>query len=65
MSTMCLGYGMCNNHEQRIKVTYEICEEEAVFLDVRVVKGVGGKISTELYVKPTDRTRYLHKTHFS
>ena len=61
MSTMCLGYGMCNNHEQRIKVTYEICEEEAVFLDVRVVKGVGGKIWTELYVKPTDGTRYLHK----
>ena len=52
---------LCNGHEQRIKVTYEICEKEAVFLDVKVVKEEGGKIGTELYVKPTDRTRYLHK----
>ena len=32
-----------------------------MFLDVKVVKGENGGIRTELYVKPTDRTRYLHK----
>ena len=34
---------VCNNHEERIKVTYEICNEEAIFLDVKVVRQVGGK----------------------
>ena len=52
---------ICNGHEERIKVTYDICEREAVFLDVKVSKTEEGKIKTELYVKPTDRTRYLHK----
>ena len=53
--------GICNENEERIKVTYDVCEEEAVFLDVKVVRGEEGRIKTELYVKPTDRTRYLHK----
>ena len=52
---------ICNENEERIKVTYEICEEEAVFLDVKVIRREGGKLKTELYVKPTDRTRYLHQ----
>ena len=52
---------VCNGHEERIKVTYEVCESEAGFLDVKVVRGEGGELKTELYVKPTDRTRYLHK----
>ena len=52
---------LCNGHEERIKITFEICEKEAVFLDVKVSKNEGGRIKTELYVKPTDRTRYLHK----
>mgnify|MGYP001792592374 CR=1 FL=1 len=51
---------ICNNNEERIKVTYEICEREAVFLDVKVGKEEDGTVNTELYVKPTDRTRYLH-----
>ena len=51
---------LCNGHEERIKVTHEVCEE-AVFLDVKVMRGEGGELRTELYVKPTDRTRYLHK----
>ena len=51
-----------NEHEERIKVTYEICEKEAVFLDVKVSKGEEGRLKTELYVKPTDRTRYLHRS---
>ena len=52
---------VCNGHEERIKVTFEICEKEAVFLDVKVSRNEEGGIKTELYVKPTDRTRYLHK----
>ena len=52
---------LCNGHEERIKVTYEICQNEAIFLDVMVKRKEGGKMVTELYVKPTDRTRYLHK----
>ena len=52
---------ICNEHEERIKVTYDVCEEEAIFLDVKVVRLEGGRVKTELYVKPTDRTRYLHK----
>ena len=52
---------LANGHEERIKVTYEVCKESAVFLDVRVTKKEGGKLKTELYVKPTDRTRYLHQ----
>ena len=47
--------------EERIKVTYDICEKEAVFLDVKVVRKEDRGIVTDLYVKPTDRTRYLHK----
>ena len=42
-------------------MTYEVCEKEAVFLGVKVVKGEYGAIKTKLYVKPTDRIRYLHK----
>ena len=38
-----------------------ICEKEAVFLDVKVVRKEDCGIVTDLYVKPTDRTRYLHK----
>ena len=52
---------ICNNSEERIKVTYEICEKEAIFLDVKVTRKDDGELKTELYVKPTDRTRYLHR----
>ena len=52
---------ICNSNEERIKVTYEICEKEAIFLDVKVTRREDGDLKTELYVKPTDRTRYLHK----
>ena len=34
--------GLCNGHEERIKVTFEVCEKEAVFLDVKVSKKEGG-----------------------
>ena len=52
---------ICNENEERIKVTYEVCEKEAIFLDVKVKREEGGKIKTEMYIKPTDRTRYLHR----
>ena len=52
---------ICNQNEERIKVTFEICEKEAVFLDVKVMRKEDGGITTDLYIKPTDRTRYLHK----
>ena len=52
---------VCNTKEERIKVTYKICEVEAIFLDVKVTRQEGGKVKTELHVKPTDRTRYLHQ----
>ena len=52
---------VCNSHEGRIKVTYDVCEKEAIFLDVKVVRNEDGVCKTELYVKPTDRTRYLHR----
>ena len=48
---------ICNKNEERIKVTYDICEKEAIFLDVKMTKQERGKLKTELYVKPTDRTR--------
>ena len=52
---------ICNENEERIKVTYEVCEREAIFLDVKVTRKEDGEWKTELYIKPTDRTRYLHK----
>ena len=52
---------LANGHEERIKVTYEVCKEAAVFLDVKVSKRQDGTLKTELYIKPTDRTRYLHQ----
>ena len=51
---------ICNSHEQRIKITWEVCEDRAIFLDVMVVRMEMGELKTELYVKPSDRTRYLH-----
>ena len=53
---------ICNSHEERIKVTHEVCERESIFLDVKVLREEGGRLRTELYVKPTDRTRYLHES---
>ena len=52
---------ICNSNKERIKVTYEMCENEAIFLDVKIKRKEDGELKTELYVKPTDRTRYLHR----
>jgi hypothetical protein len=51
---------MCNEWEPRIKITYEICMEEAIFLDVKVIRMEDGRTKTKLHVKETDRQRYLH-----
>lgn len=51
---------ICNQEDLRINITYEICREKAVFLDVEVIKQRNGNLKTTLYVKPTDRQRYLH-----
>ena len=53
---------LCNSIEPRIKLTYEICHEKAVFLDVLMERNVDGSITTKLYTKDTDRQRYLHVT---
>ena len=37
---------LCNGHEERIKVTFEICEKEAVFFYVKVSKTEEGEIQT-------------------
>ena len=42
-------------------MTYDICEREAVFFNVKVIRQEKGELKTELSVKPTDRTRYLHR----
>jgi hypothetical protein len=50
----------CNEDDPRIKITFEICRDEAVFLDIKVLRQQGGVLRTTLYTKPTDRQRYLH-----
>ena len=45
--------------EKRIKVEAKICRKQAVFLDVRL-DIENNEVTTGLYVKPSDRTSYLH-----
>ena len=50
-----------NNYDPNIKFTHEYSKKEIPFLDLKV--GIkDGKITTDLYVKDTDRNRYLHYT---
>lgn len=51
---------ICNEEDPRIRITFKVCREEAVFLDVMVIRQQGGRLGTTLYTKPTDRQRYLH-----
>ena len=48
---------ICNNNEERIKVTYEICEREAVFLDVKVTRSGNGDLLPEL-----KKTQVFHRS---
>ena len=50
-----------NNFNPDLKFTYESNEKEIPFLDLKV-KLNEGKISTDLYIKSTDRHQYLHFT---
>ena len=50
-----------NNFNPDLKFTYEPIEKEIPFLDIKV-KLNEGKISTDLYIKSTDRHQYLHFT---
>ena len=50
-----------NNFNRNFKFTYELNEKEIPFLDL-TVKLNEGKISTDLYIKSTDRHQYLHFT---
>ena len=50
-----------NNFNTGLKYTYESNEKEIPFLDLKV-KLNKGKISTDLYIKSTDRHQYLHFT---
>lgn len=43
-----------------IKFTAEYSKTDINFLDTIVKKGPTGKLYTDLYVKPTDKSNYLH-----
>ena len=50
-----------NNFNPDLKFTYESNEKEIPFFDLKM-KLNEGKISTDLYIKSTDRHQYLHFT---
>ena len=50
---------VCNNYHPNIKFTHESDKEHIPFLD-RNVKLCGNRLSGDLYIKSTDRYRYLH-----
>ena len=50
-----------NNFNPDLKFTYESNEKEIPFLNLKVNLNEG-KISTDLYIKSTDRHQYLHFT---
>ena len=52
-----------NSFDPSLKFTHESSKESLPFLDLKV-KLSKGKISTDLYVKDTDRHQYLHYTSF-
>lgn len=49
-----------NNYHETIKFTAEVSEEEVTFLDTRVKLTPNGELYTDLFVKPTDKSNYLH-----
>ena len=50
-----------NNFHPNIKFTHEVNKESTDFLDL-YIRLSDGNISTDLYVKPTDRRQFLHYT---
>ena len=53
-----------NEEHLTIKFTTEWSQTSINFLDV-TVSLIGGEITTDLYVKPTDSHKYLHSLNFS
>ena len=51
-----------NTAHPTIKFTYEFSRESVNFQDIRIIKGEGGEIITDLYTKPTDAHAYLYFT---
>ena len=50
-----------NNFHPNIKFSHEVNKESIYFLDLNI-RLSDGNISTDLYVKPTDRHQFLHYT---
>ena len=50
-----------NNSHPNIKFTHESNKQHIPLLDLNVILS-GNKLSTGLYIKPTDRHQYLHYT---
>ena len=50
-----------NSSHHTIKFTSEYSRETLNFLDVSIIVGEGGVLTTDLYCKPTDTHQYLHK----
>ena len=50
-----------NSYHPNIKLTHESNKQHISFLDLNVNLS-GNKLSTDLYIKPTDRRQYLHYT---
>ena len=57
----CIFLNNLNNYHPNIKFTHESNKEHIPFLDLNVNLS-GNKLSTDLYIKPTDRHQYLHYT---
>lgn len=49
-----------NQFHRTIKFTAEVSENEVSFLDTKVKLTSDGEIYTDLFVKPTDKSNYLH-----
>jgi hypothetical protein len=52
---------ICSGIEKRIQITYEIFRESITFLDIKITLDRNNIIQTDLYIKPTDNTNYLHR----
>ena len=50
-----------NNYHPNSKFTHESNKEHILFLDLNV-KLLGNNLSTDLYIKSTERHQYLHYT---
>lgn len=58
-------FQLANAHTEGVHFTYNICENEATFLDITVYKGgrfeTTGHFDVKMYRKPTETFQYLHR----